>query len=339
MLISIKNKPLIAVIALFLLIIVAGEALIYAVPHHDISAEAIRNGDVAEYSFDTDLNIAYQVVSMDNSTNKTTRYVAFYDENYTAYYRPDVLPSIEWLQKCMLKNSMELTIVNLEELNTLVLTNDTETAVIFATGILPYSIYKGSPDDPIFQWLENGGMMYWLGNSLGAEYFDENSIKHKVENSDMLFYGSSDVTREHDFKEGSVFNNDMVEGSLSDLTRQYYNECTFGLDVSKLSTEYLTLDYNLEGYYAVTFMKYHSGSGTLVVFGGGLNKYAIGADVAMTVAQTLACRTTYDSTIVDYVYGDNAKGASGTVECLNGDTDVFMFVGTGDLIYGKNITL
>ena len=338
--IIIQSKRMIAVVILFVVIVLAGQFIIYAGPHHSISSSVVRDGTDAHYEFDTDLDIAYQVISMDNSSNTTVRYVAFYDENYASiYYRPDVKESIDWLVKCMDKNSLRLELIDLEELNRIVLSCDTTTAVVFATGILPDSIYTGLSSDPIFKWLKEGGMMYWLGSQLGAEYFDEYLQKYSVMDSDTLFYGASDVTRKHQFDEGSIYNNDLIEGSFSAQTRQYYNECTFGLDISKLSTDFMNLDYNYQGYYSVVFLKYHSGIGTLVVFGGDLKKYAIGADVAMTVAQTLACRTTYDSRIIDYVSGDNAKGVSGTVKCDIGPTDVFMFVSTGDLVYGKNVTV
>lgn len=328
-----------AVILIFLVIIVVGEVTLYGVNPYHMSVDVTRDGDIATYSFDTNVNITYSCVSMDNSSNTVDTYVAYYDEQYSgAYYRPDVYNSLIYLKQCLAKFSITLEIVGTQELTDIINTPDTSKAIIISTGTLPYTVYAGNAADPIFDWLSAGGYMYWIGSAIGSEYFDENKAKHVVSNPDTLFFGAEGVIRERvDETEGSIFDNSLVSGSITDITHQYYNECTFGVDVTKLITPYVALDYNYEGYHATTFTKYYAGTGTIVVFGGGLNKYMVGPDVAQPVAQTIASRMTYDTILIDHVESRNAKGTTGVIHCASGPTDVFVFVSTGDVVYGKNV--
>lgn len=324
-------------VAVFLVIIAVGEATIYAANPYHCSVDVRRSGDVADYSFDTNIGVTYTCVSLDNSSNHVNGYLAYYDEDYNdTYYRQDVYRSLSYLKDMLKKYSIDLRFVDTDELTSVISSGNTGDAVIFATGCLPDTIYTGQPSDPIFGWLSAGGYMYWLGPPVGSQYFDPSGAVHNVDKPDGLFFGANDVIRT---SEGTVFDNSIVKGSLTDVTHQYYNECTYGVDVSKLVTPYTALDYSSGGYHAVTFVKYHSGTGTIAVFGGGLNKYVVGADVAQPVAQTIASRTTYDTAVIDYVSGNNAKGASGTVRCTHGATDVYIFLTTGDVVFGRNVTV
>ncbi len=325
-------------VAVFLVVIVVGEITTYGINPYHCGVEVHRDGPTAQYSFDTNVNITYSCVSMDNSSNSVEKYYAYYDEDVaSAYYRPDVHDALQYLKTMLVKFGINLLFIDTAELTDIMETEDVSGAIVIATGKLPDTVYTGNSTDPIFGWLSAGGMMYWIGGSFGSEYFDSSLVTHAVADADTLFFGTSDVIRDRVEGDGPVFDDSLVGGSLTDMTHQYYNECTYGVDVSKLTDPYVTTDYNYEGYYATAFVKYHGGSGALVIFGGGLNKYVVGPDVAQPVAQTIASRMTYDTVIIDYVAGGNAKGASGEVQCNSTPTDVFVFLTNGDFIFGRNV--
>lgn len=337
---KIKCDYVAVIVAVFIAIVVVGEVSLYGPTYYHCSASIERNGEYADYSFDTNINMSYGVVSLDNSSNTTTGVVAFYDEDVkSANYRPDVKTSLDYLKSYLAKDSIDMGYVDQDELTNLIINEDTSVAIIFATGVLPYTVYTGSSSDPIFTWLAAGGTMYWLGDTIGGTYYDSDIIRHKVEDPDSLFFNNTDVVRVHVQNEGSIYDDTYVEGSIGQITRQYYNECTYGLDVSRLTTSYQMLDYNHEGYHSVVFLKYHSGTGKICVFGGGLNKYSVGGDTAQVVSQTIASRIVYDSVVIDHCFGKNAKNASGSVRVSASPTDVFVFSTTTDVIYGKNVTV
>jgi hypothetical protein len=317
------------VLVTFVVVILIGQLISYNNPYYsNFSVE--RDGDEARYEIDSNLSFDYTAVSLDNGgLYQIDRYVAFYDDAYPVQGRAEkIRDSLNWLRHDLGKYHVTLDIEKLPEVERIITELDTRTAIVFATGTLPAEIYDGTSDSPLFEWLKAGGVMYWMNGKIGSTYAERGtSTLQEVSDYNMLFFGADDVVRD-DIK--TVYARNLIGDSLTDVLSIYFNECTNGVDVSKLITDFLELDYSYEGYSSVAFVKYHNGAGMICNLGGTLDH-----DTAHSVAQVIAPRLTYVSTVVDHHNGQISKDPSGVLQCATGETDVFIFIGTMTVIGGQ----
>jgi len=316
-------------IAAFIALILLGQMITYTDTYHsEFSAE--RNGSVISYNINSNLSLNYTAVALDNGDlYQIERYVAFYDESYPMFDdAEDVKDSIKWLQHNLEKYNIDLEMADADEILDVVSGLDTKTAIVFATGTLPSEIYDGTSSSPIFDWLKAGGVMYWIGGKIGYTYAErETSELKEVPDKELLFFGNNDVIREETEK---VYARNLIEGSLTDVAGIYFNEYTNGIDTSKLTGPFMSLDYSEDGYSSVVFAKYYDGDGMICNLGGILNH-----DTAHTAAQTIAPGLTHVSAVVDHCTGQISKNPSGELQTVAGKTDVFIYIGTMSVIGGQ----
>ena len=92
-----KLDKVLVVVIIFTVLSICGMFSIYA-HHYHAYANAERDGDYAYFTIDTNIHIEYTAISIDNSSNKTTKVAAFYDDNYSSCYSVvDLKESLEWL--------------------------------------------------------------------------------------------------------------------------------------------------------------------------------------------------------------------------------------------------
>ena len=316
-------------LVVFIAVILLGQFISYNNPYYsNFSVE--RDGDETHFNIDSNLSLDYTAVSLDNGgLYQIDRYVAFYDDSYPMPGRADrILDSLNWLQHDLKKYRVALHIEKIPEIIKIINELDTKTALIFATGTLPAEIYDGTSDSPLFKWLKAGGVMYWLNGKIGSTCAEQGTSElQNISNSDILFFGVDDVVRKD---KGTVYARNLTDGSLTDILKIYFNECTNGVDLSKLTTSSLGLDYTYEDYSSVAFVKYHDGAGMICNLGGTLNH-----DTAHSIAQTIAPKLTYMSMVVDHHKGQISKDPAGSLQCAVGETDVFIFIGMMTVIGGQ----
>jgi hypothetical protein len=317
------------VLVIFIAAILLGQVISYNTPYYS-NFNVERDGDEARYEIDSNLSFNYTATSLDNGgLYQVDRYVAFYDDAYPMQGRTDkIRDSLNWLRHNLGKYHVTLDIERLPEIERIITELDTGTAIVFATGTLPMEIYDGTSDSPLFEWLKAGGVMYWMNGKIGSTYAEcGTSNLREVSDYNMLFFGADDVVRDDT---NTVYNRNLMDGSLTDSLKIYFNECTNGIDVGKLTVDFLGLDYSYEGYSSVAFVKYHDGSGMICNLGGTLDH-----DTAHSVAQIIAPKLTYVSTVIDHHEGQISKDPSGILRCAAGETDIFIFIGTMTVIGGQ----
>ena len=319
------NRIGVIIIVAMITVILSGAVLSYANPYYS-NFNAERNGSEIDYSIDSNLSLDYTAVSMYNGNYNIEQYVAFYDESYESLAN-SALTGLQWLQNNLEKYRINLLILEVGDVADIVNNLDTTTALVFATGTLPGEIYRGDASDPIFKWLKAGGVMYWMNGKIGTTYVDKESDPIKVPDADILFFNHELVIREGD---NTVYNRDLVAGSLTDVLGIYYNEYTNGVYTDRMTGSYLSLDYWWDGYSAVTFVKYHDGDGMICNLGGSLTRHT-----APLVAQVIASGLTYDSALIDYHKGQLGIDPKGTLQSAAGTTDIFIYIGKMNVIGGQ----
>lgn len=331
-----RTRNALAVIAVFVAVMMIGQAMIYvASPYHcDMTAE--RDGSSVDVTVDTNYSLGYTINSLrTDSMRDVTSYAVYCDDSYPVKGdRAVILDAIKRLRLCFSNDNCTLSTIDATGLQDLMSHRDTTTAVLFMTGTLPEEIYDGRASSPIFEWLADGGVMYWLHEKLGATYVERNGRIVDVEDPDGLFFGNSDVINPSG---GQVFTKNLVDGSLTDKLGIYYGETTNGVDCSLLASPYLALDYNDGTYSAVTLVRYIGGDGVIGVFGGNLKYEAVPTSAMASVAQTIVSKLSYDTILVDHT---TASG-SGTVtlDCGGGFSYVFMFVDRVNAVWAKALPL
>lgn len=330
------TRNALAVIAVFVVIILTGQSMIYvASPYHcDMAVE--RNGSTVDVTVDTNYSLEYAVNSLRSDSMKgVSTYVVYYDGQYPVNGDQSViLDAMERLQLCFSNDNCDLQTIDASGLQSMMLTNNTSMAVLFMTGTMPEEIYDGTSSSLVFGWLAAGGVMYWLHEKLGATYAEKNGSIVSVEDPDGLFFGNSGVINT---SREQVFTKNLVDDSLTYRLGIYYGETTNGVDCSLLTSPYLALDYNDGVYSAVTLVRYVGGEGVIGVFGGNLKYEAVPTSAMASVAQTIVSKISYDTVALDYA---TASG-SGTItlECGGGFSYIFMFVDRVNAVWAKTMVI
>ncbi len=329
-----KTRRTVIVVAVFLVVLMIGQSIVYVNNPYHCDAEVSRNGSTVEVTVDTNHSLGYTVNSLrTDSMRGVESYAVYFDEKYPVVGDQTVIKDcIDRLRLNFSNDNTELTVVDTAYIADMMATKNTKTALIFMTGTLPEDIYDGTPSSPIFQWLKIGGVMYWLNEKIGHTYSTSSGKVVGVEDSDGLFFGNSDVVNP---SIEQVFTKNLADGSLTYKLGIYYGETTNGLDCSKLVGPYVALDYNDGQYSAVTVLRYAGGSGIIGVFGGQLKYEAVPTSAMASVAQTIISKLSYDTESVDY----RTASGSGTIEmdCGDGYSYVYIYFDRVNAIWAKMI--
>ena len=231
-----SDKPAVIIAVALLAIILIGEVIVYTSDYTDYSAEAELEGDSLGYQVSADGSKTYSVVVNDNGTyDGIDRLYIYFDESYPANYE-DVDVSIGaqaldqeyYLEQVvnLLKprNFHDITYVDAEQLAD-ALAGDLASdgcgtaGLLVISGALPDTVYTGNADDTIFQWMSEGGSLYWLGNLIGECYATADGLRH-VENYQEL--------KEKLLRHGYAFYSQTDTEVLIKLVDYYYKKYRMG---------------------------------------------------------------------------------------------------------------
>lgn len=321
-----RNRRIVAVIALFFVVCIAGQAIVYGGDAYRFDAVAEFGENNVMVDIDTNYALEYSILSLrSDSTFGVSSYAIWCDEAYPVIGDLDAIRDcIHRLQLYFTNSNSSLDIITTDELTRIVASGDTSTAVLFITGTLPSSIYTGNQSDPIFDWLAVGGVMYWLSEKIGHSYA-EKGLPHttQVYGSDILFFGATDVVRA---ESNEVYTRNIESGSVTSKLGIYYGEVTNGIDCSRLTTPYLALDCNDGTYSAATFIQYHGGTGAVCVFGGHIKHEDVPTSVMASVTQAVVSGVSYDTMILD-----NRTGSGDASFNLHSDDSSYVYVYVGEM--------
>jgi len=336
-----NHDRVVAVIAIVLVVLIGGGELALIVDgHNGYSSQVTFDQGQAYYSLISDGSNSYDVVGFANGGFAPNSGVfVYYDDSIAscvvsggeplgsreldqAYY-------VEQLIKNLAIRGIKATIIDASELMLLMTASESTTAaIICVSGALPYTVYTGSASDPIFNWLSNGGRLYWLGNYLGSYSAYEWGVS-PVWYGESLFYGAFCLNHSE-----TTYANEAYEGnSLRTQLSVQNNNVRYAVNPTVLSAATtLALGYEQDGYVSIVLSAF--GSGQICTFGGDYS-YAQIEDVAQVVASGIC----FCSQVVGSVHGNMARETvSGTMDgTVAGDGQFIVYVYYGGFrpIYGQ----
>ena len=262
-----KRDNLILTMALVMIAIVAiGGISIYFLNPYSYDSEVIINDDNVEYSFDVSNPIEYNILIMDNFGLTPTESLIICSDGSDYSERVKAQLKVRGFNNVKIVDSENLLDAMLAEA-------PVGRAILIPQGPIPEEIYSGGPNDPLLEWLDAEGSVYWFGY-LPNEGYDPNylSLLGLPEES-FCTVSDGNVTRSHDLCTQLCFrSSDVMHGLRSDI----------GKPISYVSDS---------GFSAITVMEVRNG--TMVVLGGGQS-----SENSMDLAQIISSGITYKTELI-----------------------------------------
>ncbi len=320
--------------AIFILIIVlAGEVVVNTNSHNDFHSSVSDNGDSLNFTIESGNSHTYEVVSLKDSLGTPESLSIYYDESYYSmasdgiastggrsldqeYYVEQMLPTMK------VRGISDISTLDAQGLKDLMSAEGKGHAVIFISGALPDTVYDGTEDSPIFDWISSGGRLYWLGGVLGKYIAHQDSVD-TVHNGTTLFLGSECIDDEHHDGDKEITSN----GFRDALFLQSHGT-TFGVKPAELPSDsvFQSMGYTEGERASITLVSY--GNGVVCVLGG---EYTIRQ--RNDLAQIIASGVGPETEIADLVNGSVSGKANGTI--AKGDS-VFITLGGFYTVYCEN---
>lgn len=344
---KLSDRPAVVIAAVLIAAILVGEVIVYTSDSSDFSAGASLENDTLTYSISADGSKQFSVIVNENGSYSGIEHLLlYYDETYpTNYADVDVSIGAHVLdQEYYLKQVVNLLesrgfhgieYVDADQLSER-LANDVlngtsgKTGILVISGALPDTVYTGKESDIVFDWLSDGGSLYWLGNLLGSCYATEDGL-HEVPNYQSLFFGAE------------CLNSGTTDAAFDEVDGNGY---THALSLKSNSVKYavnpdlvqsrdcLAIGFTEDGYASIAMVEF--GSGMICVLGGDYSTYQYN-DLVQIISSGLGPQ----SRIVAMESGTVTNGnVTGTIDRISGSNlSAFIYLGGYYPVYSKLIWL
>jgi hypothetical protein len=335
-----KYDKIVAISLVLVFVVVIGEVVVYGMGSDRYSSDASYDSGTIGYSLSATGSKEYSVAIMNGGLDPIDELYIYYDESHaTVYENPSIalggMPLTQSYYIGQLTNSLNVrgftnvTMLNADELEERMLDDISTTfskGLVVIAGSLPDTVYQGNASDTIFNWLQDGGRLYWAGNLLGAFYSTTDDIIDVPTGYQTLFFGSE------------CLNTGDTDTALSGIDNGYRsafsiinNKVMFGVNTSMLvSTAHLAIGYTEEGYGSIVMTEF--GNGMICVLGGDYSN-----NQRTDMAQVIASNICYSSTILKVEEGI-ASGNTGSqidIGSVTGNISVYVYFGGFFTVYGK----
>ena len=322
--------PIVAAIFVIALVL-AGEVIVTTDSHDDFSTSVTMDGDTVQYTIDSRKPLVYTAVSLIDSEGSPRTVSVYYDKSYVSAASSGAASTggraldenyyVEQIDDTLKVRGIDHSaIVDAKGLAEIMSKDGEGNAVIIISGSLPDTVYNGTSDSLVLDWIDSGGRLYWIGGVLGKYISHTDSIE-SVDNGTTLFLGSECID------DTVIRGYDLIDNGYRDAFYIQSNLTTFGVDASKLpeDCDYLTLGFTDGSRSSITMMKV--GDGFICVIGG---EYTIRQ--RLDLAQMVASGIGPDTEIVDTVVGSVSGVEKGTL--AKGDF-VYITLGGYYPVYGE----
>ena len=342
------KRDVITVLTLVIIaIVVIGEVIVYTSGTDDFNISVEQDGNELGYSISVKGSQVYSVVVMDNDNMLPMSEVyIYYDKNYATYYKHDTgaVGSSTFTHEYYIdqlirlienRSGMTVRIISATELEA-AMDDDIGTAfqkgLVVISGALPDTVYTGNSTDKIFDWMDDGGRLYWAGNLVGAFYATTTSIESVPDGYQSLFFGSDCLNT----TDASFVDKDDDSNTLRYDLSLKNNDVRFSVDVSALPVgkKHLTMGFTNGTYSSIAMMEY--GKGMICVLGGDLKKTQCD-----DMAKMISSNVVHSTKVIDAVTGDIRFGkATGTVDVtgFTGNISVYVYLGGYFQVYGRHFS-
>lgn len=345
------NKPAFATIVgvAIIAIILIGEFGMYA---NVFSYDAEIDGD-GNYSISDNAVHPYSVVLSDNgSFSAPTKIYIFDDDKYGKSVRNGLVeigakPLDQKYYISQLTNNLRyygfttVETINAEKLQTLI--SDTAGAksigLVMLSGAIPETVYDGTSDSPIVQWIASGGTLYWAGNLLGWKISHSDGTVTEFDGDyQKVFFGRQCLNPQTENLTGRdimVFDT-ITDNDYRKALSLKNNNILFGVDATLFSKEEcLAVGFTDGKYASIAFVK--NGEGQICVLAGDYSN-----NQRMDLATIIPAGVCYTSEIVSQTYGTVSHGTvDGKVDvpAIHGNLIAFIYLGGDFSVFGKTFIL
>ena len=334
-----KTVPLVVLAIVLCAVLVLGEALTYGINTHSFNVKAEFSSGTLNYSVSSRGSDTYSVVVLDDNNVQSTEELYIYvDERYDDYYEQAIKKNSmgyygqqycsEQVEKFLkIRGFDNVKTLNSKELTDFI--NNTASdpkgkGLLVTSFALPSGIYTGNGSDKIFEWIDNGGNLYWSTSEIGKFYTDTNGL-NEVTGNQSLFLGKECVNTGKLENATSVVGNDFKDALTLLNSGLRYSVNTDGIPNS------LSIGYCEDGYSSISFMKH--GNGMICIIGAMSEIIPFLDDIS----QIIASKITYATEIVDCIKGNVARGTvDGKMDfSVTGNATAYIYIGGTYTVYGR----
>jgi len=331
-----------AIAAVMIVVVLIGEVIVYTSSTDSFNVDAKYSDGNVHYSVSISGSQVFSVIVMEDGMQPMTELYVYYDDGYASCYEtergPLGSPTVD--QKSYIDqlvtalafaSELRVTILSADDLRA-AMTDDVSAGnitkgLVVISGALPDTIYEGNTADLVFDWLADGGRLYWLGNLLGAYYSTPTGIDVVSGDYQAWFFGVSDCLNMDTNGTGFV-SNDFIGGASTDGLRYNLslknNRVKYAVDTTKL-TNYRAVGYSDDNTYAsIVLTEYVGGNGMICVLAGDYSR-----NQRSDLVQVLSSGLCYSTDVIGTADGSVKHGT------LTGEIDVS---GPGG-IYPPNVTV
>ena len=308
-----KSDRIIEIIAILILAtVIIGEVVVYTTGPSKYSSDVEFENGIISYSLSAKGSETYAVIVMDNGDMAAmTEIYIYFDESHKTNYE-DVLVPIgakpldqkyyvdQLVRQLEYRGAGKVIVLNAEELAEAleqdITTGSYAKGLVMISGALPDTVYSGNSTDIIFDWMNDGGRLYWLGNLIGSYYSTKDAICD-LGDKQMLFFGASCLNTEGVDKAFSDVSGNGLRNDLSLMN----NSVKYGIDPVALSAvkgsdKVLAFGYSQDRYASIVMTDF--GKGMICVIGGDYSN-----DQRSDLAQVLSSQICYDTETIEVITG------------------------------------
>lgn len=336
-----NNTRMIEIIAVVIIAtVLLGEVIVYTSGTDDYDSNVSLSDDGIDYNISVKGSQSYNVIAMENSMAAMAEIYVYFDSSYISNYESEEGPigshtaDQEYFIDQLIKNLefrgiSNTKVVSAEELATAMTTdiiNEFQKGLVVVSGALPDTIYSET-SNMIFQWLSQGGRLYWAGNLLGL-YSSSTSGLTEMNDHQNKFFGINCLNEgEQDFASKDVTGNTL----RYDLSLKN-NRIRYAIDSSILEAsgkQCLAVGYEENGYSSIVFTEY--GKGMICVLGGDLSR-----NMWSDLAQIISANITYVTSVIGTTEGTERYGnVSGSMNVSGTDISVYVYLGGYYPVYAR----
>lgn len=321
-----RPNAVLAIFAVLVALMIIGEVSIYYSNPYSYGSD-VREED-GRYLYDVESSGAAEfsiVEFLPGEFGPPSEVYVFYDPDYCSG-SPVSFSQVQDVVDELAIRSQECSIIDVHRLVSLFEGDAEGKAVVFVNGALPDVVYSGSPGDPLLDWFDGGGTVYWLGKTMGMCSCSADGTVSEIPRGEDVLFGLGGINTLDG--EATATNPDDGLGKALCMSG---SEATYGLSTGlpdTLSLGYVTDD----GFCSAPVSKI--GNGMVGVIGGRF------MDPSRTdLVQMIASGITYDSTPV-MIEKVSVKGGSATGELVGADNAVvYIFSGGYYTNYGQRHTI
>lgn len=252
----------------------AGEYLTYYSPIHQYDADASWNGSNVSFEASSSGSDTYDATLIDNGDGSPVDvlriYVdATYDEYYAeakelskfpyldqGYYAEQVVSFLKMRSYTGASSCDERQLVDYLSST---MSDAGGKGLMVTSYALPSSIYDGTSDCLLVEWVQAGGTLYWVGSEIGRFVIGEDGLQ-EVRGNQTLFLGSECI-----YTGGRLVAPNVIENGFTEHLTLKNSDVMNGVRVADVPGA-LGIGYTVDGYASISLVP--SGNGSICIFAG-----------------------------------------------------------------------